>query len=71
MLAIWPHICREAGIEQVLINLHAYAVRQFLGQRDHGVQIHIVENHRCLAVRAPCGESLLGDRRRVLLGLLC
>jgi mannose-1-phosphate guanylyltransferase len=45
MLAIWFHICREAGIRQVLINIHAHAdaVREFLGQTDHGVRIHIVE----------------------------
>jgi mannose-1-phosphate guanylyltransferase len=45
MLAIWLHICREAGIDEVLINLHAHAeaVRQFVRQRDPDVKIHIVE----------------------------
>jgi mannose-1-phosphate guanylyltransferase len=45
LLAIWLHICRKAGIGQVLVNLHAHAdaVRHFLGQADQGVKIQIVE----------------------------
>ncbi len=45
ILAIWLHICREAGIDEVLINLHAHAdaVRQFVHQRDVDIKLHIVE----------------------------
>jgi mannose-1-phosphate guanylyltransferase len=45
MLTIWLRICREAGIHEVLVNLHSHAevVRQFLAQSDHGTKIHVVE----------------------------
>jgi mannose-1-phosphate guanylyltransferase len=45
ILAIWLRTCREVGIEEVLINLHAHAnsVRQFLRQSDYGVRIRVVE----------------------------
>jgi mannose-1-phosphate guanylyltransferase len=50
MLAIWLRICREFGIDEVLINLHAHArvVRQFLKQSDYGVKIHIIEEQSLL-----------------------
>jgi mannose-1-phosphate guanylyltransferase len=45
MLAIWLHLCRIAGIDHVLINLHAHAdaVRQFVEQTDQRVKINVVE----------------------------
>lgn len=52
LLSIWLQICRQAGINHVLINLHAHAkgIRQFLETSDHGVDIRIAEE-----------ESLLGS----------
>ena len=52
LLAIWLRSCRDAGITDVLINLHAHAdaVRRFLAGEDYGVRIRVVEE-----------ESLLGS----------
>lgn len=45
MLAIWLRACRDAGITEVLINLHAHAdqVRNFLLVEDFGLKIRVVE----------------------------
>jgi len=45
MLAIWLQICRDLGITEVLVNLHAHAatVRAFLEQSEHGVDIQVSE----------------------------
>ncbi len=50
LLSIWLRICREIGVDEVLINLHAHAkaVRQFLHQSDHGVSIRIAEEQTLL-----------------------
>jgi mannose-1-phosphate guanylyltransferase len=52
LLAIWLHACRHAGIEEVLINLHAHAghVRNFLLNENFGLKVRVVEE-----------ESLLGS----------
>src|ERR1043166_6457288 len=42
MLAIWLSVCKELGISEVLINLHAHAdaVSAFLRQNDHcGIRV--------------------------------
>lgn len=45
LLAIWLQICREIGIQQVLINLHAHAdtVRRFLSLHECGVKVEVAE----------------------------
>jgi mannose-1-phosphate guanylyltransferase len=50
MLSIWLRICREIGVDEVVINLHAHAkaVRRFLDQSDHGVGIRIIEEQTLL-----------------------
>lgn len=52
LLAIWLRTCCDAGITEVLINLHAHAeaVRSFVAREDFGVKIRVVEE-----------ESLLGS----------
>jgi mannose-1-phosphate guanylyltransferase len=45
MLEIWFEVCRRAGIDQILINLHAHAdaVRRALPQCSHGLQVQVAE----------------------------
>lgn len=45
MLAIWFELCRQHGIDEVLINLHSHAqkVRDFLATTDWGVQVRLYE----------------------------
>ena len=45
LLGIWLELCRESGIDEVLINLHAHAgaVRQFLSANDFGVRVTLVD----------------------------
>jgi mannose-1-phosphate guanylyltransferase len=51
MLAIWMNMCRELGITEVLINLHAHAdvVRTFLQQRlEPDLRVHVAEEKQLL-----------------------
>jgi mannose-1-phosphate guanylyltransferase len=51
MLGIWMNLCKELGITEVLINLHAHAdlVRVFLQERGQvDVQVHVVEEKQLL-----------------------
>lgn len=45
MLEIWLEVCRRAGIEEVLVNLHAHAdaVRRVLDGKKHGLEIRVSE----------------------------
>lgn len=45
MLEIWFAVCRRAGIDQILINLHAHAdaVRRALPHCSHGLQVQVAE----------------------------
>ncbi len=45
MLDIWLEICEQAGIDEVLINLHAHSepVRAALRQSKRGVRVHLSE----------------------------
>jgi mannose-1-phosphate guanylyltransferase len=45
MLDIWLEICEQAGIDEVLINLHAHSepVRAALRQSQRGVRVHLSE----------------------------
>jgi mannose-1-phosphate guanylyltransferase len=51
MLAIWMNICKELGITELLINLHAHAdvVRTFLQQRlEPDLRVHVAEEKQLL-----------------------
>ncbi len=45
MLKIWLELCRQFGIEHVLINLHSHAdqVREFLNREHYGPAIEVFE----------------------------
>jgi len=45
MLEIWLEVCRKAGIDEVLINLHAHAdvVREAIRDKETGVIVHLSE----------------------------
>jgi mannose-1-phosphate guanylyltransferase len=45
MLEIWLEVCRRAGIDEVLVNLHAHAdlVRKALDQMTREVDVHLSE----------------------------
>jgi mannose-1-phosphate guanylyltransferase len=45
MLQIWLQACKNFGISEVLINLHAHAeaVRQYLQQSGNGIRVRIAE----------------------------
>lgn len=50
MLALWLECCRRAGIDEVLINLHANAasVHEFLRQNVAGMPVRVVEEAELL-----------------------
>jgi mannose-1-phosphate guanylyltransferase len=50
ILSLWLQSCRRAGIDEVLINLHAHAapVREFLRQNSDGMPVRIVEEPELL-----------------------
>lgn len=50
LLGLWLQLCRDSGIDEVLINLHAHAgaVRQFLSERDYGVRVKLFEESALL-----------------------
>lgn len=45
MLEIWFEVCRRAGIDQILINLHTHvdSVRRALPQWSHGLRVQVAE----------------------------
>jgi mannose-1-phosphate guanylyltransferase len=50
LLQIWLQTCRNFGIDEILINVHAHAgaVREFLWQNANGVRFHITEEPELL-----------------------
>jgi mannose-1-phosphate guanylyltransferase len=50
MLQIWLELCRQHGIDEVLINIHSHAekVRQFLRHCKEGPQVRVVEEKELL-----------------------
>jgi mannose-1-phosphate guanylyltransferase len=50
LLSIWLHLCKQFGIHEVLINVHAHAtmVRDFLQQTANGVNARVVEEQQLL-----------------------
>ena len=45
MLQIWMHVCRSAGIDEVMVNLHTHAdsVRNWLAANADDVRVHLAE----------------------------
>lgn len=45
MLKIWMEVCRKAGIDEVMVNLHTHAdsVRSWLGANVDGVHVRLAE----------------------------
>jgi mannose-1-phosphate guanylyltransferase len=50
LLAIWLQLCKQFGIDEVLINIHAHAamVRDYLREHSNGVQAQVVEEEQLL-----------------------
>jgi mannose-1-phosphate guanylyltransferase len=50
MLQIWMEICRHAGIDEVMINLHTHAeiVRSWLPHNSSGVRVQVAEESTLL-----------------------
>lgn len=50
LLAIWLDLCKQFGIDEVLINIHSHAsaVRSFLHQRSNGVHAQVIEEYQLL-----------------------
>jgi mannose-1-phosphate guanylyltransferase len=63
MLQIWLEKCRQFGICEVLLNIHAHAemVRDFLASYNNGVDVHVVEERELLG----SAGTLLANREWV------
>src|SRR5438309_11324826 len=50
LLSIWLELCKQFGIDEVLINIHAHAAigRDFLQQNAYGIRAHVVEQEQLL-----------------------
>jgi len=50
LLSIWLQLCKQFGIDEVLINVHAHAssVREFLQQRGNGIRAELTEEKQLL-----------------------
>jgi mannose-1-phosphate guanylyltransferase len=50
LLSIWLQLCKQFGIDEVLINIHAHAsaVRDFLRQHPNGVRASVAEEQQLL-----------------------
>lgn len=50
MLKIWLEICRRAGVQEVMVNLHAHAqsVRSWLGTNACGLRVRLAEEKTLL-----------------------
>lgn len=50
LLSIWLHLCKQFGIDEVLINIHAHAaaVRDYLRQHANGICARVVEEPQLL-----------------------
>jgi mannose-1-phosphate guanylyltransferase len=50
ILQIWFDICRQYGIDEVLINVHAHgnAVRRFIQDREDSLRVHLFEEDQLL-----------------------
>jgi mannose-1-phosphate guanylyltransferase len=59
LLGIWLELCRESGIDEVLINLHAHsdAVRQFLSANNCDVRVKLFEEPVLLGSAGTIGAN--------------
>ena len=59
LLQIWLESCQAAGIEEVLINVHAHAnkVREFAASQNSGVRVKIVEERELLGSAGTLAEN--------------
>lgn len=59
LLRIWMESCQAAGIEEVLINVHAHAnkVREFAASQNSGVRVKIVEERELLGSAGTLAEN--------------
>jgi len=50
LLSIWLHLCRQIGIDEVLINVHAHAakVRDFVKQNGNGTRVRVIDEQQLL-----------------------
>jgi len=50
LLSIWLRLCRQFGIDEVLINVHAHGamVQEFLRQNANGVRVRVIEEPQLL-----------------------
>jgi mannose-1-phosphate guanylyltransferase len=63
ILQIWFDLCRQYGIDEVLINLHSHAevVRKFIEKNKKGLNVHLFEEETLLG----SAGTLLANRRWV------
>lgn len=59
LLQIWLESCQAAGIDEVLINVHAHAnkVREFAASQNSGVRLKIVEERELLGSAGTLAEN--------------
>ena len=59
LLGIWLELCRESGIDEVLVNLHSHgdAVRQFLSANDYGLRVTLSEEPTLLGSAGTIGAN--------------
>lgn len=50
LLAIWLRLCKQFGIDEILINIHAHAgiVQDFVRQNANGMQVRVMEEPQLL-----------------------
>src|SRR6516162_3773879 len=50
ILQIWFGLCREYGIDEVLVNVHSHgeAVREFIGEHKASLKVHLFEETELL-----------------------
>src|SRR4051795_7501422 len=59
LLKIWLNICEAAGIDEVLINVHAHKdkIREFARREDGKVRLHIAEEKELLGSAGTLAEN--------------
>jgi mannose-1-phosphate guanylyltransferase len=63
MLRIWMDICRHAGVDEVMVNLHTYSdlVRNWLKANNNGIRVRLAEEATLLG----SAGTLLANRNWV------
>ena len=59
LLEIWMKLCRAAGIDEVLINVHAHAhkVREFVARQNIGLHVTIADEEELLGSAGTLAEN--------------